>query len=809
MKISLNWLSDYVDLSDVSPERVAELLSLHTAEVEGIEVFGEAILDVVIGQVIECGQHPDADKLSVTQVEYGAEAPAQVVCGASNVRKGLKIAFAPVGCRLPGDFKIKKAKLRGVESRGMICSERELELSDEHAGILELADDAPVGQRLVDVLGMLDHVLELDNKSLTHRPDLWGHYGFARELAAILKRELKPLPVLEDLPAVPAPAAAQSDGNLSIQIDDPQSCAYYAALKVQLDGPPKAAPDWMQQRLIAVGQRPIDDLVDLSNYILLDIGQPTHAFDFERIHGAHIQVRRALELEPLRTLDDQNRQLNAEDLVIADADRAIALAGVMGGADAEVGPQTEHILLESASFHATRVRRTAHRLALRTEASSRFEKSLDPGFALLAIRRFAYLLQQIRPAAQCTQKAVFAGVDQLPEIKLSLNPARTAELLGLPLTAAAMQDHLTRLGFSVVQKADDFEVTVPSWRATKDVTTTIDLVEEVGRLTGYDQIAAVPLMAPVVVPRLDPIRMLTRRLSSRLVGAHHAYESQAYTFLHEDWASRMNLAESDFVQIDNPVQDGVRFLRRDPIPSLLDQVVGNRREFSNGILFEAAKGYTPTESGGLPEQHKWLGLVLWQPQNQAAMGPASLFGQARSLCQDLFRCAGLRKYSAQVAEPADLPAWAHPHRALSYKQGLGMVAVLHPELRTRLELEKSDVAVVMIDLEALQQIASRATVEFRAPSRFPAIKVDVALALPKSLPFAEVDSALRQAGGKILDDLQLFDLFEGGNLGPDQRSMAFHATLRVADRTLTDKDEQKFLTKVAKAAERIGGSLRS
>jgi phenylalanyl-tRNA synthetase beta chain len=809
MKISLNWLSDYVDLSDVSPDRVAELLSLHTAEVEGIEVFGQAIQGVVVGEVVECGQHPDADKLAVTQVAYGAAEVAQVVCGAANVRKGLKVAFAPLGCRLPGDFKIKKAKLRGVESRGMICSERELEFSDEHAGIMELPSDAPIGERLVDVLGLLDHVLELDNKSLTHRPDLWGHYGFARELAAILKRELKPMPIKTDLVAAPVSSAAQTDGSLSIHLHDPQSCPFYAALQIQLDGPPRAAPDWMQQRLSAVGQRPIDDLVDLSNYILLDIGQPTHAFDLEQIHGRQIQVRRAQNQETLRTLDDQKRLLTNHDLVIADADRAVALAGVMGGADAEVGPETDRILLESASFQATRVRRTAHRLALRTEASTRFEKTLDPGYALLAIRRFAYLLAQLRPEARLLGPVAFSGTDQVAEIKLSLNPARTAELLGLAISAETMRDHLTRLGFGVEVQGEQFEVTVPSWRASKDVTTTIDLVEEIGRLTGYDQIAAVPLQAPIAVPRHDPIRKLIRQLSARLVGAHHGYESQGYTFLHQDWASRMKLPDSSFLSIDNPVQDGMRFIRRDPIPSLLEQVVGNWREHPGGLLFEAGKGYWPAEDGALPTQKKFLGLVLWQSRSEIAMGPASLFGQARSVCEDLCRNGGLPKITAMVADPSTLPAWAHPHRALDFQHGLGVVASLHPELRSQLDLDKADLAVVMIDLEALQLAAARVKPEFCPPSRFPAIKVDVALALPKSLPFSEVHAALCQAGGKILEDLELFDLFEGGNLGSDQRSMAFHATLRVANRTLTEKDEQKFLIKVAKAAESIGGSLRS
>jgi len=805
MKISLSWLNDFVDLSDQSPERIAELLSLHTAEVEGVEVYGEAIQDVVVGHVVECGRHPDADKLSLTRVEYGAGETVEVVCGASNVRQGLKIAFAPVGSVLPGGLKIKKAKLRGQVSRGMICSERELELSEEHSGIMELQDDAPVGARLVDHLGMLDPVLELDNKSLTHRPDLWGHYGFARELAAILGRELKPLPVVEQWDGPPAA--------VPVTLEDPEACPLYLGLHVELDGPPRPSPAWLQRRLLAVGQRPLNDLVDLTNYLLFETGQPTHAFDLSRLRGPEIRVRRAAEGERFTTLDEVERELTAEDLLIADGERAVALAGVMGGANSEVDDKTTSLLLESAVFQPVRVRRTAKRLNLRSEASARFEKSLDPALAEQGLRRFAALLRRVRPEAKVLGAPAAGGHAAAPELCLSLEPARTAELLSLELSREQVAGSLQALGFGVTDPGGGpLTVSVPSWRATKDVTTPIDLVEEVGRLNGYHEIQPVPLQAPVQAPWVDPVRALGRRLADRICGAWRGAETQGYSFLDRSWADRLGVPVDHFARLANPVQDGVDLVRRDPVPTLLEQAAGNLRERPEGLLFELAKGYCAEEGArepsGLPSERVWIGAVLWQKSGARADGPDSVFGRARSLAGDLCLTAVVDAEAAPSAAP---PPWAHPARSLDWRHQdrlLGWSVALEPRLALELGLDGADLALVLLDQAALAELGRGRLPAFRPPAKLPGIKVDVALALPAAVPYAEVEAALRGAGGKLLERLELFDLFEGGSLPEGHRSLAFHALLRAADRTLEDKDERKFLLKVEKVAEQLGGSLR-
>ena len=806
MRISLNWVGEFVDLSGVSPGQAAELLALHTAEVEGIENFGASIADVVVGQVIACSRHPNADKLSLTQVDFGTGAPVSVVCGAANVRQGLKVAFAPLGATLPGGLKLAKAKLRGVESHGMICSARELELSDEHAGILELPDAAPLGRPLIDYLGLRDAVLTVDNKSLTHRPDLWGHYGMARELAALLRRPLRPLPLL------PAWPAAQS--RVSIALEDPAACPLYLGLEVHLDAPPAPSPDWLRARLLAVGQRPRNDVVDLTNYVMFELGQPTHAFDLQRLHGPAIVVRRAVAGERLTTLDGSERALGGEDLVIADGARAVALGGVMGGRDTEVGAATTALLLEAASFHPARVRRTAARLALRTEASTRFEKTLDPALAEQALARFAYLLARVRPQARLNAAPARAGAAEAPRYALELDPERAAQLLGLSLSRAEVAEPLRALGFAVADSgAGPLQVQIPSWRATKDVTTPIDLVEEVGRCSGYHRIRPQPLTAPVVAVAPDPLRRLGRRLVDRLSQAHQGYETQGYSFLEQAWAERLRLPLAAFVRVRNPVQEGVDLLRRDPVPSLLAQTAGNVREQPEGFLFELAKGAEPRAPGApLPGERVWLGAVVWRRAPLPADGPHSIFGRMRSIGEDLLAISGVPlPVPAAGAERLAAP-WGHPVRMLTWNGpdgALGYTGAAAPQLLEELGLRRCEVGVLLFDLSALAAAADAgAPVRFAAPGKFPAIKVDVALALAATVPYAAVEAALRQAGGRLLEDLRLFDVFAGAPLPAGQRSLAFHAVLRAADRTLDEKDEQKFLERAARAAEELGGSLR-
>ncbi|MCH7600670.1 MAG: phenylalanine--tRNA ligase subunit beta, partial [Myxococcales bacterium] len=497
MLISLRWLSRHVELTGIDPETLANDLTLSTAEVEGVEAFAPHLSDVRVGLVLEREPHPNADKLSLCKVDVGEGEALSIVCGAPNVAKGQKVAVATVGTVLPGDFKIKKSKIRGVESRGMICSERELELGNDHEGIWVLPDACEIGVPVASALEIDDWVIEIDNKSLTHRPDLWGHRGIAAEIAAIYERPLKPLP--HELPKLGSGRA------FPLRIDS-DACSRYLGLSIQ-NARPLPSPDWLRFLLLAVGQRPIDQIVDLSNFVMLDLGQPNHTFDAKQLSKEGIVVRDAREGETMTTLDGEERKLETSDLLICSGDEPVALAGIMGGEASKVGEDTSQLLLEVATFHPTVVRRTSTRLGLRTESSARFEKSLDPTLPLKAAGHFAQLLSSLQPEVRFPAALADAGNWSDPANTITMRPDRVRTALGKNISNDEFENILTRLGFGVKLTGENFQVSIPSARATKDITIEQDLIEEIGRIYRYGNVPERALVAEIAPPQRDLRRL--------------------------------------------------------------------------------------------------------------------------------------------------------------------------------------------------------------------------------------------------------------------------------------------------------------
>ena len=454
MKISYRWLGRHIDLEGISPEEVANDLTLSTAEVEGLERWAPHLSDVIVGHVTQREQHPNADRLSVCQVDVGADEALNIVCGAPNVDAGQKVAVARVGTVLPGDLKLKRSKIRGVESQGMICSVRELELGDDHDGIWVLPADAPIGQPVAEALGAVDWIIEIDNKSLTHRPDLWGHRGIAGELSAIYRRPLIELDT--SLPEAPA------DGAVPVDVQDTDCRRYLAIGLGGIENGP--SPDWMKWLLLAVGQRPIDLCVDVSNFVMLDLGQPNHLFDRRQISPEGIRVRAAREAERMTTLDEAERKLEPTDLLICSGDEPVALAGIMGGAGSMVQPDTSELLLEVANFDPVRVRRTSARLALRTDSSARFEKSLDPTLCERAAGHVVRTLQSIQPGVKIDTAVTDSGQWTDPSLTIELDPSRVRALLGVEIGDEDVVDILARLGFGVQPSGALLAVQVPAAR---------------------------------------------------------------------------------------------------------------------------------------------------------------------------------------------------------------------------------------------------------------------------------------------------------------------------------------------------------
>ncbi len=809
MKISLRWLARHVDLAGVEPAELARLLTLHTAEVEGIEPFAPALGQVVVGHVLSREPHPNADKLGVCRVDLGQGEPAQIVCGAANVRAGHRVAVAVPGAVLPGDFKIKVSKIRGVESAGMICSERELGLGDEHAGIWVLPADAPIGVPVTEALDASDWVVEIDNKSLTHRPDLWGHRGMAREVAALLGRELRPLET-----ALPKTHGG-GERPIPVAIDTPD-CTRYLALPLELPadlepGSLARSPDWLRLLLLAAGQRPIDLLVDLSNFVMLDLGQPNHLFDARHIDAGGIAVRQARAGERMTTLDGAERALLPADLLITSGERAVALAGVMGGEDSKVVADTRSLVLEVATFRPTPVRRTAARLDLRSESSARFEKSLDPHLVEPAAAHFARLLAELVPGAAPSGPVSVAG--ELPPVPapIELDAARLAATLGAEVPGARVEDLLTRLGFDVAVTANGWRVGVPTWRATRDVSLPEDLVEEVGRMVGYASLGEARMGAELAPAPRDARRELARALADAAAGSAGLLEVETYSFLPAPLARDLALDEEPHVEVENPVAEGWQRVRRSVLPSLVGLLPLNLRHGGDLGLFEIGKGYLPESPNGRgePAEVHELALVLASPpvaEGRHALGGA--LARLRGIVELLVRRAGVGAQTAWEPAPGG-PPFTHPTRRASLSCGgreLAFAAELHPAAARRLELE-ADVAVATLNLDALLGLERPGARHVPLP-RFPGRSLDVALAVPRSAPAAEAEALIRAAGKGLVRRVELFDLYRGPGLAEGQKSLAYNVLLVSEERTLEEADVRKFLERLERTSRDRGFELR-
>jgi phenylalanyl-tRNA synthetase beta chain len=796
MKISLRWLQRHVDLDGKTPRQIHDDLTMSTAEVEGIEVLGAGLEQIRVGHVVERGKHPDADKLSVTKVDVGQSELLTIVCGAPNVAQGQKVAVALPGVTLPGDDKpLKKAKLRGVESCGMICSARELKLSDEHEGIMVLPADAKIGAALTDVMPLQDHVIEIDNKSINHRPDLWGHRGIARELAAMYGRKLRPLP--------PNLALPTSGETRAIVVDDRQVCPRYCGLVIR-DVAVGPSPAWLQTLLRAVGLRPINNLVDLTNFVMLDLGQPMHAFDLRHIDAGGVRVRTARAGEAMRTLDGIERALTPTDLLITSGDRPVALAGIMGGETSMVAADTSALFLESATFHAATVRRTSVRLGLRSDSSARFEKSLDPANAELAVHAFLRGLAELGAPGRAAGPLVDPTQWRYEPKRVALRKARLDRKLGKVLPASEVRGIFTALEFGVTETPTGIEVAVPSFRATKDISGEDDLIEEVGRMHRYDNIGEVPLVAELAVPHREPELWLGRTLVKLGATDLRCHEVYNYSFVPDAVLQACRDHDRPHVEVKNPVAPEIARIRRHVLPSLLASAPQNLRAAPEVRLMELGKGYLPETRGerNLPAEVLEFALV-WTRTDGVDPYP-ELRSQVASL---LARVGCAAAISARV-EVGDR-GWIHPGRTAGITatgREIGYVGALHPEVGRALGLP---VTTALACLELRAMLAAGITPKVMAPiPRFPSQPVDVALIVPIPVTVAEVEAFLRDAGKKLVREVRLFEVYRGDRVAAGRKSLNFTVVLGAEDRTLTADDEAKFLQRVRTQAGAIGAELR-
>ena len=791
MKVSLNWLREFIDLPEVSPAELAEVLANLGHEVEGFEILEPAFRGVVVGRVESIEAHPNADKIRLCTVTTGGE-PQQIICGAWNFEEGAVVPVAVPGAVLGEDFTITRRDIRGVVSNGMICSSKELGLGEEADGILVLDPSTPIGSEMTEHVELPDVVFDL---SITpNRPDAMSVVGIARDLAAFYELDVK-------LPDATVETVADPV-SVAVDIEDPIGCRRFVARQVRnvTMGP---SPLWMQLRLRKAGVRAISNVVDISNYVMLELGQPTHAFDFGSVTGGYIVVRRAHPGEVLRTLDGVDRELTTEDLVVADAELASSLAGTMGGEDSEVSDRTTDVLVEAASWDPPTILHMSRRHGLRSEASARFERGVDPNLPVLAADRVTRLIVELA-GGEALAGVVDVYPTEITPVTIELSLTEIDRILGSPFTSDEAGGLLERLGMEV-SGSEQLTVSVPTYRP--DVTRPVDLIEEIARLHGFDNF-------PETLPAgggggLSVEQRRTRRLRS-VVQAAGFSEAVTFSFHGTAELAMMGLPPSDKrragIHVKNPLREEESLLRTTLLPGLLKAA---RFNTSHGVadvaLYEIGKVF-------FDEEYPELGTVPYQP-DQIAFVAVGETGGARVQANVYLATATWRLLADQMGLGAyelvqeALPAM-HPGRGATVVldgENIGFVGELHPAVARAFGLS-GRVAVGELDLQAV--IRDPGLWAFSEPSLYPPVEFDLSFEAGQDVSGASLLAVSRAAAGGLLEEAVLFDEFTGGTLAAGMRALGFRFTLRAPDRTLTNEEVAPVREAIIEAAAAVGAALR-
>ncbi len=776
MRIPVRWLREFVD-TPADPPRIAERLTMAGVEASLVGTAAAALRGVLVAEVLDVSPHPAGGSLRVCEVSTGADR-YRVVCGASNVRPGVRAAFAPPGAALPGDRAVAVAVVRGTASEGMLCSEAELGVGEDAGGVLLLGADAPVGADLVAHLGLDDAILEVE--VTPNRPDCLSVVGVAREVAALTGGRFRP----PDVAVAGDPGLTTSGWRITLQ--DPELCPRYAARLIG-DVGVGPSPAWLAQRLRAAGLRPINNVVDVTNYVLWELGHPLHAFDADRLADRQVVVRRAREGERLVTLDGQSRALDPSMLVIADAARAVAVAGVMGGTDTEVRAATRTVLLESACFQPASIRRTARALGLSTEASYRFERGADIEGLRAALDRAARMIGELASAR------VAAGVlDAYPAPRrpptVALRLERVQRVVGTAPPAPVVADILRALGFPATARPGGFEVVVPSFR--RDIAIEDDLVEEVARVWGYDRIPSRLPAGPLALTRRPP-HLVAQDAVRRVLAAAGCAEAVTLSLVDPDRLGLLGLEPDDprVVRLRNPLATDRSVLRPSLLLGLLEVVATNvHRQSPDVRLFEIGRVFEGRGAGELPDEDTRVGVVL-----TGARGPrtwalprarADVF-DAKGLVENLVEALGRGEIAI---ETATVP-WLEEGRAgrvLVGDAAVGTLGELHPAVQQAFDLP-APVFVAEVSLDAVRAMPETPR-RYRPLPRFPGVARDLAVVVPATLPSAAVTRAIQALSVPWLRRAVLFDVYEGAQVGPGRRSLAYGLWYQADDRTLTDAE---------------------
>lgn len=787
MRISMNWISDFVDLSGLNLPELIRQFTFSTAEVEEIWIKGEDLKDVVAAKILTVENHPDSKKLHLLTVDAGNKV-YDVVCGAPNVRVGLVVPFVKEGGRV-GDMDIRQAKIAGYASCGMCCSALELGISADHSGLMELPEDTPLGTDIRDIYHIRDIVFEVDNKSLTNRPDLWGHYGIAREFAAITGRALRPLD-LADLSAYGALPP------IAIDVLDKEHCLRYSGLKVS-GIQKKVSPVDMRIRLFYCGIRAINLLADLTNYLMLEMGQPMHAFDCTKVDC--IEVQRFEKPFRFQTLDGENRDIDENTLMITSKGKPVAVAGIMGGLDTEIEEDTHSLLLESANFDAVCVRKSSTRLGLRTDASMRYEKTLDPEMTTTAIKRFLKLLLEIDGGAQVDSSLTDVYVKAYPDIHLEFDMAYVDRYTGIDIPQAQILSTLRALGFGAEHEDGLFKISVPSWRRTKDVSIKADIIEEITRVYGYDNFKIETTVSPLAPVKRTEANLCDNYAKDILVQSFRLHEVHSHIWCDSKKYKEIGVAVEPNVRLVNAMTPEHDTLRNSMVPTLLSFANENRAFAPDFGMFEIGRVVNGLNADGNCNERKKLGILLFSK----AKTEKELYFSLREMIHVL--CTEIRHRAPVLRKTAAVHHWQHPVNTaeiLLDGKSLGFLSAIHPLIAGKLD-KKAAIVAAELDMDGFAAILPAESI-YAEPSKYPGIDIDLSLVMPQGMVFADLTSAW-DIPGAPLKSVTLTDTFAENGI----RSITLRYLFSSAERTLSMDEVQAYVDEILNNLGKIGITLKS
>lgn len=808
MLISLNWINDFVKLPEIDADDLANSFTMTTAEVEEVKSTLTHLNVIKVAQIKSLRKHPEADKLNLVTFDFGGKETKEVVCGAPNVKEGLKVPYAPLGTTLPNGLTLEPKKIRGVLSDGMLCSEVELGLGEGSSGLMELPADAQIGKSMLEHLELTsDTIIDVDNKSLTHRPDLWGHYGLAREFAAAYEVDLA-RPYGSDWAKKLEAKFSKNKSPIVPKVEKNSSCLGYWGLSID-NVKVGASPRWMVERLEACGLRSINNIVDISNYVMLELGQPLHIFDRDSIKNGVIHIKQVGSDTTFKTLDEFDRNLLASDTVICDSQEPLVLAGIMGGLNSGVTENTSNIFIEVANWKADEVRKTSTRLGLRTDSSQRFEKSLDTLQCYRTLLRTLELILELCPGAKVIGKAEYDGDDlsQVPRLSINTSATRINKVLGHEVSEEKIIDIFKRLDFEVEKKGSDLKVTMPTYRTTKDIEYEACLIEEIGRVIGYDNITPVSPMTEIKTTTLDHAKTMHRRIQDFMVLNGKSLEVMTYPLIGKKLLEKASWStmNEELVLVNALSQDADR-MRPSLIPHALNTVGINAKNYDAFSFFELGRSYLPEAKNFSSERYQLL-IGMFSKKESPFM---ELLNTTEKLLKHLNIPFDLSSETGKFDNPIASKDWIgmHPHEKLHVRimgKFHGLINSVHPLLLKQFKV-KGNFAFAVIDITDFHAREQKSKMKYQPISKFPSSRFDCTVLVDNNSGAAQTLEALKKVKVKELTDRRIVDVFR---IDDKTRAVTVSVVFEDPQRTLEPDFIKQCEDQVVATLEGAGFPLKS